>query len=160
MSCERPLTFNQWKTFSEKYTQMGVWLWFVDKFIEDNCRLQLFSEFIHTEKMCPTSLEAWEQNRVWLFCYFNFERNLRYFKVKESILFVEQKRNGINYQFTHTLTRLILVTFKLLKALLTCTIIPWFLSSFDLPSYSSESRKKHTLRLLLMCLDAPGGGLS
>ena len=54
----------------------------------------------------------------------NFERNLRYFKVKESTLFVEQKRNGINYQFTHTLTRLILVTFKLLKALLTCTIIP------------------------------------
>ena len=36
-----------------------------------------------------------------------------------------------------------------LKALLTYTLILWLLNSFDLPSYSSESRKRYTLRLLI-----------
>ena len=37
---------------------------------------------------------------------------------------------------------------------LTCTTISSLLNSFDLPSYSSESRKRCTLRLLLICLEA------
>ena len=37
---------------------------------------------------------------------------------------------------------------QLLKALLTCTFIRSLLNSFDLPSYSSISRKRCTLRLV------------
>ena len=37
---------------------------------------------------------------------------------------------------------------QLLKSLLTCTFIRLLSNSFDLPSYSSKSRKKCTLRLL------------
>ena len=42
------------------------------------------------------------------------------------------------------------------EAFLTCTFISLLLISFDLPSYSSESRKRYMLRLLLMCLEALG----
>ena len=35
MSCERALKFVQWKTFSENYKPMRVWLWFVYKFTEN-----------------------------------------------------------------------------------------------------------------------------
>ena len=34
--------------------------------------------------------EVWEQNCVWLFYYFNFERNYDVLKVKNSMYFVEQ----------------------------------------------------------------------
>ena len=47
-----------------------------------------------------------------------------------------------------------------LKALLTCTFIRSLLNSFDLPSYSSESRKRYTLRLLLMCPEVLEEGFS
>ena len=43
-----------------------------------------------------------------------------------------------------------LVTKKLLKALLTCSFIPWLLNSFDLPSYSSESMKRFSLILFFL----------
>ena len=33
------------------------------------------------------------------------------------------------------------------------TFNPWLLNYFDLPSYGSELRKRHTLRLCLMCLE-------
>ena len=45
---------------------------------------------------------------------------------------------------------------QLLKALLTCIFIPRLLNLFDLLSYSSESRKKYTLKLLLMFLEGLG----
>ena len=32
MSCEGALSFDQWKTFSENYKPMKVWLWLVCKF--------------------------------------------------------------------------------------------------------------------------------
>ena len=35
MSCERALNFDQWKTFSENYKPMRVWLWLVYKFTEN-----------------------------------------------------------------------------------------------------------------------------
>ena len=57
MSCERALNFDQWKTFSENYKPMRVWLWLVNKFTE-NCQIyRLFSEFIQTQKRYPTSLD-------------------------------------------------------------------------------------------------------
>ena len=57
MSCERALNFDQWKTFSENYKPMIVWLWLVYKFTE-NCQIyRLFSEFIQTKKRYPTSLD-------------------------------------------------------------------------------------------------------
>ena len=56
MSCERALNFDQWKTFSENYKPMRVWLWLVYKFAENYCRLRLFSEFIQTQKRYPTYL--------------------------------------------------------------------------------------------------------
>ena len=57
MSCERALNFDQWKTFSENYKPMRVWLWFVYKFTE-NCQIyRLFSEFIQTKKRYPTSFD-------------------------------------------------------------------------------------------------------
>ena len=37
-----------------------------------------------------------------------------------------------------------------------CSFILSLLNSFDLPSYSSESRKRYTLSLLLMCLEVLG----
>ena len=49
MSCERALKFDQWKT-SENYKPMKVLLWLTYKFTENYCRLQLFSEFIQTQK--------------------------------------------------------------------------------------------------------------
>ena len=49
---------------------------------------------------------------------------------------------------------------KLLKALLTCTFIRSLLNSFDLPSYISESRKRYTSRLLLMCPEVLEEGFS
>ena len=49
MSCERVLNLDQWKTFSESYKPMRVWLWLVYKFTE-NCQIYwLFSEFIQTK---------------------------------------------------------------------------------------------------------------
>ena len=39
---------------------------------------------------------------------------------------------------------------------MTCSFILSLLNSFDLPSYSSESRKRYTLSLLLMCLEVLG----
>ena len=57
MSCERALNFDQWKTFSENYKPMRVWLWLVYKFTE-NCQIyRLFSEFIQTKKRYPISLD-------------------------------------------------------------------------------------------------------
>ena len=50
MSWERGLNFDQWKTFSENSKPVRVWLWFAYKFIENYCRLRLFSEFIQTQK--------------------------------------------------------------------------------------------------------------
>ena len=46
------------------------------------------------------------------------------------------------------------------KDLWTCPFTPWSLNSFDLSSYSSELRKRHTLRLFLMYLEALGKGVS
>ena len=48
MSWKRGLNLDQWKTFSENYKPMRVWLWLVYKFVENYCGLQLFSEFIQT----------------------------------------------------------------------------------------------------------------
>ena len=66
MSCERALNFDQWKTFSENYKPMRVWLWLVYKFTKNYCCSRLFSEFIQTKKRYPTSLDkmrilTWEQ---------------------------------------------------------------------------------------------------
>ena len=55
MSCERALNFDQWKTFSENYKPMRVWLWLVYKFTENYYPSRLFSEFIQTQKRYPTS---------------------------------------------------------------------------------------------------------
>ena len=57
MSCERALNFDQWKTFSENYKPIRVWLWLVYKFTENYCSLQLFPEFIQAQKRYPTSLD-------------------------------------------------------------------------------------------------------
>ena len=57
MSCERALNFDQWKTFSENYKPMRVWLWLVYKFTENYYPSRLFSEFIQTQKRYPTSLD-------------------------------------------------------------------------------------------------------
>ena len=57
MSCKRALNFDQWKRFFKNYKPMTVWLWLVYKFIETNCHLRLFSEFIQTQKRYPTSLD-------------------------------------------------------------------------------------------------------
>ena len=57
MSCEHALNLDQWKTFSENYKPMKVWLWLVYKFTK-NCQIyRLFSEFIQTKKRYPTHLE-------------------------------------------------------------------------------------------------------
>ena len=57
MSCEHALNFDQWKTFSENYKPMRVWLWLVYKFTENYYPSRLFSEFIQTQKRYPTSLD-------------------------------------------------------------------------------------------------------
>ena len=54
MPCERALNFNQWKSFSENYKPMIIWLWLVYKFTDNDCRWRLFSEFIQTQKGYPT----------------------------------------------------------------------------------------------------------
>ena len=54
MPCERPLNFHQWKTFSENYKPMRVWLCLVYKFTENYYPSRLFSEFIQTQKRYPT----------------------------------------------------------------------------------------------------------
>ena len=46
ISCERPLNFDQPKTFSENYEPMRVWLWLVYKFTKNYCRSRFFSKFI------------------------------------------------------------------------------------------------------------------
>ena len=57
ISCERALNFDQWKTFSKNYKPMRVRLWLVYKFTKNNCGLQLFFEFIETQKSYRTSLD-------------------------------------------------------------------------------------------------------
>ena len=57
ISCESASNFDQWKTFSENYKPMRVWLWLVYKFTENYCRSRLFSEFIQTQRKYPTSLD-------------------------------------------------------------------------------------------------------
>ena len=49
--------FDQWKTFPKNYKPMRIWLCLVCKFTENYCRSRLFSEFIQTQKRCPTSLD-------------------------------------------------------------------------------------------------------
>ena len=57
VSCEHVLNFDQWKTFSENYEPMRVWLSFVYK-ITENCQIyRHFSELIQTQKRYPTSLD-------------------------------------------------------------------------------------------------------
>ena len=51
------LCFDQWKTFSDDYMPIRVWMLFVYKFTENDCRLRLFSEFIQTQKRYPTFLD-------------------------------------------------------------------------------------------------------
>ena len=51
------LIFDQWKALSENYKPMRVLLWFVYKFTENYCCLQLFFEFIQTQKRYPTSVD-------------------------------------------------------------------------------------------------------
>ena len=46
------------------------------------------------------------------------------------------------------------------KALLTFAVIPSLFNYFDLPSYSSELRKRYTLKLLLVCLETLDEGFS
>ena len=55
--CQGSFNFDQWKTFSENYKLIRVWLWFVYKFTENNCCSRLYSEFIQTQKRYLTSLE-------------------------------------------------------------------------------------------------------
>ena len=50
MLCKRTLNFDQWKTISENYKPVRVWLWLVCKFNGNYCRLRLFSKFIQTQK--------------------------------------------------------------------------------------------------------------
>ena len=57
MSFERGLNFDQWKKKSEIYKSMRVWLCFVYKFTENDCRLRLISEFIQTQKRYATFLD-------------------------------------------------------------------------------------------------------
>ena len=54
---ERALNFDKLKAFSENYEPMRVWLWIVYIVGENYCRLQLFSEFIQTQKRHPTSFD-------------------------------------------------------------------------------------------------------
>ena len=56
MSCECALNFDQWKTFSENFKPMRVWLWLVYKIYRELLLLATFSKFIQTQKRCPTSL--------------------------------------------------------------------------------------------------------
>ena len=56
MSCERGLNFDQWKTFSENYKPLRIWLWLVYKFAENYCILRPSLGFIQTQKRCFTSL--------------------------------------------------------------------------------------------------------
>lgn len=46
---------------------------------------------------------------------------------------------------------------KFFKAFLTSTSTPWLLSSFDLPWYHLEPRKRYILRLLLICWEGRVG---
>ena len=46
MSRESALNFDQWKAFSQNYKAIKIWLWIVNKITENNCRPQLFAEFI------------------------------------------------------------------------------------------------------------------
>ena len=66
-----------------------------------------------------------------------------------------QKRMCLNRRLRHLckaylLFNCFLVIKRILKALF--SFIPWLLSFSDLPSYSSNSRKIYTLRLLSKCL--------
>ena len=51
------ICFKFWpmKNISENYNPIRVWLWIAYKFIENNCRLQVFSEDIQTQKRYPIS---------------------------------------------------------------------------------------------------------
>ena len=49
--------FDQWKLVSENYKPIKVWLWFVYKITENNCRSRLITKFIQTQKRCPTFLD-------------------------------------------------------------------------------------------------------
>ena len=51
MSCEHVLNFVHWKSSDNE-----SWLWLVYKYTENFCYLQLFHEFIQTQKRYPTSL--------------------------------------------------------------------------------------------------------
>ena len=50
ISYERPLNFDQWKSFSENYNPIRVWLGLVYKFTESYSHLWVFSELIQIRK--------------------------------------------------------------------------------------------------------------
>ena len=90
MSCELVLNFDLWKTFSENYKPMRVWLWLVYKLTENNCCSRLFSEFTQTQKRYPTSLDKasiltlkllviWSQN---FSCELNSFQNISYLSLR------------------------------------------------------------------------------
>ena len=55
ISYEHALNFDQWKTFSENYKPMRVWLCLAYRFIENNCRSWIFSNFIQNQKVYSVS---------------------------------------------------------------------------------------------------------
>ena len=53
MSCERALNFDQWKTFSENYKPMRVWLWLVYKISRELLSLATFLRLHSNSKEVP-----------------------------------------------------------------------------------------------------------
>ena len=56
ISRERAWNFDQWKTFSENYKAVRVWLWLVCKITKNNCRSRILAKFPQTIKNYPTFL--------------------------------------------------------------------------------------------------------
>ena len=70
-----------------------LWLWF-DKFVSRS----VFGELQLTQislklKASSSNLKIWEQSCVWLFCYFNFERNYDVLKSKSWWILLNKNTN-------------------------------------------------------------------
>ena len=59
MSCKRALNFDQWKTFSENYKPMMIWLWLFYKFTENYCRLWFIFKFIRKRLWNASFFFSW-----------------------------------------------------------------------------------------------------
>ena len=85
MSCECALNFDKWKTFSESYKPMRVWLWLVYKFTKNFCRFHFSQSSLNLKRGIPPLLKKCISYNLKSSCHIKL-KFLLWTKVLENLL--------------------------------------------------------------------------